>query len=242
MIYFLIIIAIIAWIIGEAIFYFTHQQPLTEYEIKQLANKRKFGYVRTKYKFTSMAVSVNPDFKRSLNPNGQFYKVCVALPETPSLIAALLKSKKHEWIVHAIEKNGEIICLWANKGINNKSVRNYLGLDSLIKVCKGLEGECVLEFHNHPNSNPQLYNNLFESEQDKISANEYGKSLSTNGINFLAFVCERGRFRKYYMSISPMFYPDVAKIENIVKENGISKHLNYKLHRELGLIFREYAN
>lgn len=236
----IIIAGLIAWLAWELVFYFTHNGPLTEKEIKQLANKRKRKYIKQKYVFTAKEVGVNQKFKSSLKPTGRFYKVDEALSEIPSLIGALLKSKKHEWIVHAIEQNARIIYLWANKGWDNQSASDYLGLDALVTICKEVGGHSILMFHNHPNSDPQRYNCLLPSDTDKRTATKYGEQMSSAGINHFAFVCERGRFLIYYKNISPLFYPDVANIENIVKENGVSKNQNYKLHRELGLLIRRH--
>jgi len=236
------LILVIGWIGIEIIFYIKHKRPLTEAEIQSLANKRKHKYVKQKYNFQLRLVSVNQVFKSSLNPKGQLYHINENLENFPSLVGALLKGKKHEWTLKAVVKEERIICFYTNKGHDNQSVYCFLSIDELITMCKKEGGCTILAFHNHPNSNPNLYNCLLASKQDLISANYYGNEFSNAGINYLAFVCERGRFLRYYMKISPSYYPQNARIGNIAKENGLSNNRNYHLHRELGLLFRKYEN
>lgn len=234
----LIVIVMIVWLIWEFIFYGTHKRPLTENEIRRLGKKRRRKYIRRNYLFSAKNVAVNKDFKSSLNANGRLYRLDEELSDAPSLIAVLLKGKKHEWLIHAIEKDAKITHIWANKGNNNRSVGDGLGLIGLIKICKDVGGYSILSFHNHPNPNPDRYNCLVPSKTDKKSAAYYSEQLSGEGINYFDFVCERGRFLMYHKNVSPLFCPDTARVENIAKENEITKKQNYKLHRELGLLFR----
>ena len=230
------LILVVGWVGFEIIFYVKHKRPLTATEIQSLANKRKRKYVNKKFAFQHIPTGVNQAFKSSLNPKGKKYRVNEDLESFPSLVGALLKGKKHEWNLEAVVKDERIVIFYTNKGDDRNSVYCLLSAGELIEMCKNEGGCTILSFHNHPNAN------LNASEQDFRSANYYGNEFSNNGINYLAFVCGRGRFLRYYMKISPAYYPQNAKIENIAKENGLSQERNYKLHRELGLFFREHDN
>lgn len=76
------------------------------------------------------------------------------------------------------------------------------------------------------------------SEQDKISANALAEIVNKYDLNWLDFVCERGNYLKFFEKYSENFLPEKAKIINIQKENNLSSKDNYKLHRELGILFR----
>lgn len=227
------------WSLIELLFYYTHKKPLKDNQIKLLSEKRKKRYVKKTYSFILKPVKVNLDFKSSMKAKGEFYKLDNDLAEFPSLIAQLLKGKKHEWVILAIEKDKRIIGMWANKGNDGTSVSFKCELKDMIEFSKQEKANTILRYHNHPNSNPQRYNYLFPSKQDKISANWCSSETIAKGINWIDFICERGKFIKYAQYISNEYYPDIAKIENIQKENNISKKQNYKLHRELGL-FRKW--
>ena len=236
------VVWMVVWGIFELIFYHTHLSPLTEQEIQSLANKRKRDYVIKTYNFITCECNIDMDFKSSMNPKGQLYRTDKDMKTFPSIVSALLKGKKHEWIVKAIVKDEIVTCFYTNKGDGNLSVSCNLSIQEITSLCKRENGNTIMAFHNHPNSNPNQYTCLLASEQDMISAKYYSDYLSDNGINYVDFVCERGRFIKYYTRIAPTFYPINAKIENIKKENGLSNKQNYKLHRELGLLFREHQN
>ena len=88
-------------------------------------------------------------------------------------------------------------------------------------------------FHNHPNSNPHLYNCTEASVADLESASELGKVLNKIGVNLKEFVCERGKFYNYFSSISAEFLNINTFIKEIKETNNISEDLNLLLHREL---------
>jgi len=231
-----ILILLVGWAGFEIIFYEKHKRPLTDAEIQSLANKRKRKFVNRKFTFMPRYVSVNKEFKSSLNSAGKQYFINEDLDSFPSLVGALLKGKKHEWNLEAVVKDNRITTFYTNKGNDRNSVYCFLSAEELIKMCENEGGCTILSFHNHPNAV------LSASEQDYKSANYYGTAFSNAGVNYLAFVCGRGDFFPYYMKIAPTYYPENAKIENIAKENNLSYKQNYRLHRELGLIFRKHQN
>nr|MBC7244231.1 hypothetical protein [Chloroflexota bacterium] len=85
------------------VFVFTHLRPLNEGEINQLATKRRNKQIRGYFSFAAGEFDVNREFKKRMNPNGTFYRINEGLFEFPSIAAALLKYKKHEWISIAFE-------------------------------------------------------------------------------------------------------------------------------------------
>jgi hypothetical protein len=121
-------------LITELIFYISHKKPLKVEEIRLLSEKRKKLYIKKSYPFIPKTVVVDLDFKSSMKPKGIFYKLDNDLAEFPSLIEQLLKGKKHEWIVLAIEKNKKVIGMWANKGSDGKSVSFNCKLKDMIEL------------------------------------------------------------------------------------------------------------
>ena len=233
-----IFIALAVWIVYELIFFLLHIRPLSEKEIKKLSTKRKRKYIRKNYNFSIKHATVNPSFKSAMNPKGALYRVNMPLNSFPAYVSLLLKGKKHEWIVFALEGNSTVKSFWANKGQDKNSVSFNKNIEKLISLCKKSDCYTIMCFHNHPNSNPNKYNCLLPSEQDIKTAKELAEIMNKRGVNLIEFVCERGQYLKYYESYSETFVPLVAAIETIKASNGKSKMKNYKLHRELGLIFR----
>lgn len=227
-------IALITWVLFEIIYFLTHIRALNEKEIHNLSIKRTKKYINKIYNFQLTNVSVNMLFKSSMNPAGAWYDTHENLYSFPSLVAALLKGKKHEWVVLAIEQNGIVYGFYANKGINNSEVSFNCSLDFIMNKCKLYRCETIIRFHNHPNSNPRYQNCLVASDQDIKSAKLCSSFVNEN-YNWIDFVCERGRFLKFFECYSKNFTPKCAKIENIINENDISIFKNYKLHRELGI-------
>lgn len=231
----MIVLALIcAYLAFELLFFIFHKKPLNEKEIKKLSEKRKRKYIKHNYNFVWYNLSVNKTFKSSMKPSGNWYDVREELRTFPSLISALLKGKKHEWVVIAIENNCLIYGFYANKGVNNSTVSFNCDFQYLINKCEQYNCNTIMRFHNHPNENPKKQTCLLASKQDFISA-ESCADIVNSKYNWLDFVCERGKFIKFYEKYSPNFLPDCAKIENIASKNNISKFNNYKLHRELGI-------
>ncbi len=230
----ILLIGVFIWLIIEVVFFILHRNPLNEEEILKLSQKRTRKYIKKKYTFNNVPITVNKQFKSSLKPNGCWYNVNESLVNFPSYIAALLKGKKHEWVVLAIEKDGIVYGFYANKGYDNSSVSFNCDLDYIMRKCEEYGCSTIMRFHNHPNENPSRQTCLLASEQDKSSA-LWCSGQVNHSYNWLDFVCERGNFIKFFEQYSPSFIPKVASNEYIQTENNISQLKNYKLHRELGV-------
>ena len=74
-------------------FFATHTRPLNEKEILKLSQKRTRKYIKRNYSFQNVNITVNKQFKSSLNPKGRWYNTQEKLSSFPSYIAALLKGK-----------------------------------------------------------------------------------------------------------------------------------------------------
>lgn len=223
---------IVLTIILLAIFIITHIRPLSQDEIKSLANNRRQKNINHYFIFKSGEYSVNKEFKSRMKPNGKFYSITEDLYDFPPIAAALLKYKKHEWILIAFEKMRKIDLIWINKGMNRESVASHLPTEEIINIGKEHDFSSVLIFHNHPNRNPNMYDCSKPSEQDLISARGYSEKLDRNGINLIEFICERGRHYRYFFSISDFFMPIKQFITDVNRVNGYSKIQNLKLHVE----------
>lgn len=230
----LLLIGLLIWMIVELLYFIFHRKPLSEEEIIKLSQKRTRKYIKKNYSFNNVSVSIDKQFKSSLKPNGKWYNTEEKLDSFPSYIAGLLKGKKHEWVVIAIENEGIVYGFYANKGYNNASVSFNCDLDYIMEKCRECNCSTIMRFHNHPNDNPNYQTCLLASEQDKLSATWCAEQV-IDSYNWLDFVCERGNFIKFYEQYSKNFIPQKAKHEYIKSENDISKFKNYKLHRELGL-------
>jgi hypothetical protein len=223
---------ILLFLIIILLFVLIHLRPLNASETESLSKKRRKKSIRMHFKFSKYEFSANSQFKKSMNSSGKFYQIQEDLYDFPSIAAALLKYKKHEWIIIAFEKNRSIDLIWINKGEDKSSVQIKLNTKSMIHYSKTNEYSSILIFHNHPNSNPSYYDCTKPSEQDVILAKEYANELNHNGYNLLEFVCERGKHYEYFSSISNKFLPLMNYKTDIENLNNISKYQNLKLHCE----------
>jgi len=167
-----------------------------------------------------------------MNPDGRFYQINESLFEFPSIAAALLKYKKHEWIIIAFEQNKKVDSVWLNKGFDRSEVSLYLPMEHVANIAKKDKQTSVLIFHNHPNVNPNYYDYSRPSDKDFESASDFAQVLNRNGINLLEFVCERGIYYKYYLSLTDSFLPLSEFIYAINKVNSLSRFKNLSLHFE----------
>lgn len=228
-----ILVIISLFFLAVIIFVLTHLKPLNTDEIEQLGNKRRGKQVRNYFSFTNQTSEINAEFKKKLNPNGALYhSEDISLFEFPSHASALLKYKKHEWIILAFEKNEIVDLIWLNKGSDRSGVSAYLSKEMIVDIAKKDKYISVLIFHNHPNSNPQYYDCSNPSNQDLESADEYAQIFNEHGINLIEFICERGHHYEYYISPSIKFLPQKNFISDIEKTNNISRFKNFKLHVE----------
>lgn len=214
------------------IFIILHLRPLTENEVRILGRKRRKQQIREYFTFSENEYVVNNEFKKSMKPNGSFYEINESLYEFPSTAAALLKYKKHEWIIIGFEKENYIKTIWINKGFDKGKVTPYLSAETIAQKAKKDNISTVMFFHNHPNSNPSQYDCTNPSKQDLISAKYFASTLNSKNINLIEFVCERGMHYEYYLSPSNSFLPLKGFLVSINKINDESKWKNLGLHIE----------
>lgn len=223
----------VLWIFYELYFYITHQHPLNKDEIFALAKKYRDIEISEYFKFDKREMVINPEFKTQLKSKGKLYDFNEKLYHTPSIIASVLKGKKHEWIAIAFEKDKSVLYVWFNKGKDNRSAVSFLSGENIKEFALEKNITTILYFHNHPNSNPNLYDCSKPSQTDLNSAKELSTILNPNGINLIEFVCERGKYYKYYSSYSSAFMPISIFEKEIEQINGKTKRDNYRLHMAL---------
>lgn len=227
LIYFLLTVLVLS-----ILFVVTHLKPLTEFQIKKLARKRRKRTTRKYFRYFTMEYLPNLDFKKSMSSIGNFYPVNYRLYDAPSIIASLLKYKKHEWIVVAFEKNKIVDKLWLNKGLDKYGVGLNIPLEIILNMALAGTYSSVIICHNHPNPNPRKYSNTLPSKKDKESAKEWGEYFNIQGVNLIEFVCERGKPYRYFKSYSEAFLPVAIFSEKILMINGKSRWSNLRLHIE----------
>jgi len=214
------------------IFILTHLRPLTEDEVRQLGTKKRRKQIRQYFSYDKSELTVDKDFKKRMRPNGKFYQRSDSLYRFPAIAAALLKYKKHEWIIMAFESNKEIFLIWLNKGPDRSSASPYFWTKDMPNVPHGKKLTSVMIFHNHPNPDPKYFDYTKPSGRDIEFAKDYSSVLNDLGINLVSFICERGRHYEYFLSPADSFLPLPQFIEEINEVNGRSKLKNLSLHFE----------
>jgi len=228
------VILVLVSIFGLTVFIFvlTHLRPMTDYEIEQLGTKRRHKQIRTYFSFSPREFNVDKEFKKRMNPNGKLYKINEDISVFPSIAAALLKYKKHEWIIIAFERQKNVDLIWLNKGFDRSGVSPYLSVENMVNIANCENQTSVFILHNHPNTNPNYYDCRRPSTKDVESAKEFACVLNRNGINLIEFVCERGMHYEYFLSAADSFLPLSEFLIAINKVNGLSKFKNLSLHVE----------
>jgi hypothetical protein len=209
------------------LYFWINSEILTVNEINELASSQRFWDTFNYLGFTETLLEVNKEFKSTLNKNGQLYSCDEPLNSFPSIASALLKGKKHEWIIFAFAKNKIVYSFYTNKGNDNQSVAPNLNSDYIIKIAKDGGADMVLEFHNHPNAV------LAASQQDITSANYFGEIFTTNSLNFSAFISGAGRFHQYGWWFTETFFDINNYLERIKRGNGTSRSVNFDLRKEM---------
>ncbi|MFQ5811619.1 MAG: hypothetical protein ACE5I2_00265 [Anaerolineae bacterium] len=226
----LVVIGVLALV--SLVFVVIHLRPLTEDEVRLLANKRRNKHIRMHFSFDNREFTVNKEFKRKMSPDGAFYQLNESLYKFPSLAAGLLKYKKHEWVIIAFEGGKRVFLAWLNKGLSRESVSSHLSAEEIAVVAKKKDATSVLCLHNHPNPAPGYLDCTRRSEQDIETARVRSSVLNERGINLVSFVCERGRHYEYSRSPANAFLPLAEFIEAINRVNDQSKLGNLSLHIE----------
>lgn len=224
-------IVVVAVIIYSA-YYLRYSRPLSNQEVDELSRGRRLNSVSHHYSFSTSEQQVNKEFKKKMNGKGKFYHIDSSLYLFPGYAAGLLKYKKHEWIVIGLVKKGEVTLMWTNKGNDGRSVGLMHSFQEFVELAKNEKYDTILFFHNHPNTNPNLYDCTNPSSQDLITANTQWKQCKEAGMNFIEYICERGVSYRYYLKVVDSFTPLVGIYESINMENGVSRNSNFKLHKE----------
>lgn len=217
-------------VLVAVLFVATHLRPLNEDEVKQLGRKLRSLQIKFYFTFSRGEYEVDAGFKKRMNPNGRFYRLEENLSEFPALSAALLKYKKHEWIVVAFEKEQKVSLVWLNKGLDRSGVSLHMSVNEITTTAQSEGFTSILMFHNHPNSDPNHLDCTKPSERDMQSALEYAEQFNGQGLNLIEFVCERGRHYQYFSSLSDDFIPLTGIIESVQSKNGQSRFKNLLLH------------
>lgn len=218
-------------LLAALVFVLLHLRPLNENELLGLSRKRRQKEIRRYFTFFPGPVGINIEFKTKMNPTGKLYRISDSLGDFPSRAAGLMKGKRHEWVMCALERAKVIDVVWLNKGVKAE-VSIQLDVSEIVRIAAEGGYTSVLRFHNHPNSHPDQSDLLRPSGQDMISTRFYADRLNAFGLNFLDFVCERGRYLEYCLSPAAIFLPE-DEFSRIVKQlNGMSRFRNLLLHLE----------
>ena len=212
-------------------FVVTHLRHLNDNEVRELATKRRNNEIRAYFTFHQGHTAVDPEFKKRMVPTGTSYPLSYPLYGFPSLAAALLKYKKHEWMLVAFERNKQVELVWENKGPDNTQVSLLADSEFLFNGLQ-LDYDSVLVFHNHPNPDPRHFDALVAGGQDNLFAAHYADVFNGSGLNFLMFVCERGKYREFFRSPADTFLPLPDFVAAINGANGLGKLKNLRLHLE----------
>ena len=219
-------------VFASVLFIVCYVRPLRREEISQLADKRRLKQIKAYYHFVQGEASVNLDFKKAMAASGSYYNIRTRLTEFPSIAAALLKYKKHDWIIVGFEREQIVDCLWLNKGPNNSEVAPRLGFTGIVDHARSGKHTSVIVVHNHPNPNPARFSMLLASAQDNLSAKALECVLLPSSLNLLEFVCERGRFHEYHRAGAPSFIPIQDIASALILENNVGLARNLQLHLE----------
>lgn len=193
----------------------------------ELSASKRFWDIFNYLGYAGAQLEVNKEFKSALNKKGQFYNCNEDLNKFPAIVSALLKGKKHEWVIFAFAKNKNVFLFYTNKGSDNQSVAPNISSEYLSNLAEDKGADIVLQFHNHPNAV------LSASPQDLTSAKYFGEMFTNKAINYVSFVCGAGHFYQYGWWMSDSFYNINNYIEEIQTQNGFSRSKNFELRKEL---------
>lgn len=214
------------------IFAFFSTRPLSQEGVDRVSMSRRNKAVKIYYALSTVRLTMSAEGKKRWSVDGNLIPANEPLETFPATIAALLKYKKHEWIVFGFEKERRVVSFWINKGNSNSQVAPKITHEAIKNIAASLSCSSVIRLHNHPNGDPQHYNMLVASEQDYVSGRDLSEKLSPSGINYFDFVCERGSFLEYYSSVAPQFLPVETFAGEVIAQNGKNKWSNLLLHLE----------
>jgi len=211
---------------------FVNRHPLDEHEVLRLAEKRRRQRALRSFEFSKARFVADPAQKKSMRGNGEFVPCDLEWRELPANIAALLKYKKHEWIVVAFVSSKKARALWWNKGPNGSQVGLFLDNQSLVRCIERLKPDTLAIFHNHPNPDPSRWRLDAPSDVDLESANACFQLTNELRVSVLEFICERGRCYMYFAGFAEDVVPLKPIVDEICEINGSSIFKNYALRTE----------
>ena len=229
----IIILPLALYAIWSIVFWKTHQRPLTEEEVRKLAQVRRAEFINSHFKFSPSRYEINPRYRESLDKFGRWDKISVPFVEAGSFVAELLRFKRHEWSVWLLADETVVKLIWANKGDDNESC--YFSGNQVHLVLLAINNQCntVIHFHNHPHTKARYWNLLRPSAVDLKTYNGLMEFYNERGLNFIDGVCSQGGFVVYGHSFSDNYFPQNTSVAEIIAENDVCPKNNYKLHREL---------
>ena len=222
-----VLIAVIAGVI-----YRIWSRPLGTAAMEAVAAKRRRRAIAAYFRFSHTQPVADMAFKKAMRSQGGWCQVDYRLYEWPAAAAALLKGKKHEWVIIAFEHGGRISRLWVSKGVDNRRVAVPLGPMVLVEECRRADFSSVFIHHNHPNHDPRHLNMLVASQLDIEFSNQYARAVVPFGINLFQFICERGRYTCFHSRVAESFLPVRTYFDQVHRQNGVSRPGNIRLHIE----------
>jgi hypothetical protein len=217
---------------AAAIFVALHLRPLDDAEVEAVTRKRRGRRIQAFFAYDNRERAVDHDFKKRMAARGKFYPMAEGQQEMPAIAAALLKYKKHEWIIVAFARGQTVDLMWLNKGPHKFGVSSLLPDAAIADRCWAGGYDAVLLFHNHPNSRPQYLDMSQPSPRDVATADLLGGYLDDRDVALAEFVCERGLPYRYFWSAPDALYPLTVTEEQVSARNGRSPAGNLWLHSE----------
>jgi hypothetical protein len=226
-------IAFILLVLVSGLWLYFNRAALSDSEVTQLAKQRRIRYLNRLTSFQKIELVANREFKKRMPANGKLINMDENTKDFPNIAAALLKYKKHEWIIFAFCKNSKVVSAWFNKGDCAYYVYSLLSPEDIVHICKQLECNIVLSFHNHPNPDPGMLDCTQASQQDFKVAQVYIDYFLPRNIGLVEFVCERG-FHYEYAKCIPEACIELNTFKNkIISQNGKTIFHNWELHLQL---------
>lgn len=202
------LVLIALWMIYEEI-----SSPLSDDQIEAVAKTRRNKKLCEVFTWDSVETAVDPSFKAEMDPEGAIHQFLCPMRLAPANVAALLKWKKHEWIVFVFCKEQEAKAVYFNKGPNNSVVWPHISTQQIMQLAKSVGADILLCLHNHPNGV------LWPSEADLTSATSLGEICCRNRIAFFDFVCAAGRFREYFAAVPATLMPLQDFVNSVLEMN-----------------------
>lgn len=215
-----------------SVFVWIYSRPLNQRQIADLAARRRSANIKTYFHFHGAPIMADAAFKQKMPARGGWFNLNCPIETWPATAAALLKHKKHEWIIVAFLHGRRVSRLWVNKGADNTSVALPLDPQLLLEECHRGGFSSIFFHHNHPNPAPREFYMLLPSSQDAAFAAQYAATLVAGGVNVFQFICERGRFRCFHSRVAGQFMPVAEFRDRVARRNGLSWHSNLGLHVE----------